>query len=454
MSIITLQRRLAEVGRIRIGEKRATSGGRSRPAKLDVFRLTSRDRQRLDAAAEVYGGKVREWGDEFECYTTASALDIALIPGQAVSQYMEHWGKFDEKAKQSPIVCLRRCDGVNELLSDSPCLCAVESGPDGERLCRPTTRLLVVLRRVPGMGAWRLDTHGWNAAQELVGSVGLLEQLTAAGRLVPARLRLEERKRNRRNGTVVKFAVPVVDVDVALDDVLAVPGGGGFGAVPIEGGARALPSAPDDGEPVQTITPARGLAAPPTPSVAEQLAMNENAAPKKRRAERIPPTDVEVMDGDAPMGAPEPNDADDPHEDSGGERRRPNLVAMACRDAGLDDAGRHALCHVISGGRTSSSAELTDDEEVRAKFEAELLKRGLETIDVSGDAPRIVPNGDAIGAARKSIAERLSRLDAAIYRDVWKRARLVKVENLQARHVPRAEQVLADLEATSTGEGQ
>ncbi len=43
--IIDLQRRLREVGRIRIGEKVATSNGRSRPSKLSTFRFTSRDRQ-------------------------------------------------------------------------------------------------------------------------------------------------------------------------------------------------------------------------------------------------------------------------------------------------------------------------------------------------------------------------------------------------------------------------
>ena len=41
MPIITVQRRLAEQGRIRLGQKVATSGGRTRPDKLDRFRFTS-----------------------------------------------------------------------------------------------------------------------------------------------------------------------------------------------------------------------------------------------------------------------------------------------------------------------------------------------------------------------------------------------------------------------------
>ena len=41
MAIVDLQRRLQEIGRIRIGQQ-VKSNGKSRPAKLDRFRLTSR----------------------------------------------------------------------------------------------------------------------------------------------------------------------------------------------------------------------------------------------------------------------------------------------------------------------------------------------------------------------------------------------------------------------------
>ena len=78
MSILTLQRRLRELGRIRTGVKVAASNGKSRPAKLETFRLTSASRGLLDAAAEIYGGDVRAWpeGDGWELVTKVDALDI------------------------------------------------------------------------------------------------------------------------------------------------------------------------------------------------------------------------------------------------------------------------------------------------------------------------------------------------------------------------------------------
>lgn len=237
MPIIDQQRSLVEVGRLRMGEKVATDGG-TRPAKLDKWRLTSRDRQRLEAAAAIYGGTVAEWGDEWELYTESNALDIAVVPGQALSQYMELWGQKHPKAHKgpNPVICLRRCDGQIDLKSDSPCICAAE---DSEA-CKPTTRLSVALIRVAGVGVWRLDTKGRNAARELLGVVELLEILAASRRPVPARLRLDPRTSKTERGTF-HFVVPVIDIDEGLDKVLASIGAADhFTPVPV----GELPPAP------------------------------------------------------------------------------------------------------------------------------------------------------------------------------------------------------------------
>ena len=56
MTIITLQRRLHEAGRIRLGEKVAMGAGKSLPSRLDSFRFTSQNEGAIKAIAAIYGG--------------------------------------------------------------------------------------------------------------------------------------------------------------------------------------------------------------------------------------------------------------------------------------------------------------------------------------------------------------------------------------------------------------
>ncbi len=214
MSPITaLRPRIREAGRIRIGEKVRTKSGKTAPAKLEVFRLTSPDEQAIRSAAELYGGEPRRWsgapiGEQWEVYTRARALPVLIPPtGMAFSQFFELWSGGG---------CQRRCDGAHEVISDSPCLCAAD--PE-ERECRPHTRLSVLLVDLEGLGMWRLDTQGWNAAEELAGTVQLIEAAQRGGRLLPARLGLEQRQAKRvKNGKAetLNFVVPTLDLSVGF----------------------------------------------------------------------------------------------------------------------------------------------------------------------------------------------------------------------------------------------
>ncbi len=198
---------MVQVGRIRLGTKDG-----KRPVKLDTWRLTSRDKVRLEAAAARFGGTVRPWAErqgEFELVTKVSDLPIMLLPGQTISQYMELWSGGG---------CKRRCDGDTESLTDGPCLCDSEN-PE----CKPHTRLNVMLPDVPGLGMWRLDSTGWNAARELAGTAEFLEHATARGVLVPARLRIDQRT-EVRDGQTKKYPVPVLDVDIRSLDAMQIAG--------------------------------------------------------------------------------------------------------------------------------------------------------------------------------------------------------------------------------------
>lgn len=232
MPIITLQRRSRELGRIRIGQVVQSGNGKTRPSKLDRFRLTSASKDLLDKVAALYGGTVAAWTPanggppQWEVVTDSTRLPV-LVPPQPVSQYYELWAGGG---------CQRRCDGERELLSDVPCLCS----PDpAERDCKPTTRLNVVLRDVEGIGVWRLESHGYYAATELP---EVAEFLARASGYVSAWLTLEERIVKRENQTR-RFMVPALEVDITPAQLLA--GGGGIAAV--EGGVRpvaALTAAP------------------------------------------------------------------------------------------------------------------------------------------------------------------------------------------------------------------
>lgn len=222
MPILTLQRRLREAGRIRIGQQVATSNGKRRPAKLDRFRLTSSDRTPLDAAAALYGGQVERWtdapiGEQWELITATNVMPVVVPPEQmAFSQWNELWSGGG---------CARRCDGVTEQLTDQSCVCVAED----DMQCKPTTRLSLILSDLPGLGVWRLETHGYYAATELAGTVEICAAAASHGQLLPAVLRLEQRqvKRIDEKGKPVtrNFAVPILDIPLRPTSLAGALGG-------------------------------------------------------------------------------------------------------------------------------------------------------------------------------------------------------------------------------------
>lgn len=266
MPIIELQRRLREIGRIRIGEQVPTSNGKTRPSKLASFRFTSRDRKVIDAAAEAFGGEVAPWespdGDQWEVKSTADEIACVVPPGDmAFSQWYELWSAGG---------CKRRCDGITEHITETACKCDPEA-----RECAIHTRISLLLTDLPGLGLWRLDTSGYYAAVELGGVVDLASSFTERGQMLPARLRLEQRsvKREGPDGKVQtrRFAVPTLDLDVhPLALVRA------SSDAPVLGVGATTPSF--------TPVPTAELSPAPVGTIAEQLA--EVDQPKARSTRR------------------------------------------------------------------------------------------------------------------------------------------------------------------------
>lgn len=217
MTILDLQRRLREVGRVRIGQQVVSQNGKRRPSKLDTFRLTSRDPRVIEAAASEWGGDVAPWDDapdgrQWQVVTSAVDLPCLVPPSDmAFSQSYEQWTAGG---------CRVRCDSRWDSVRDSACHCDPTN-----RECDIHTRLSVMLPDLPGVGVWRLDTQGYYAAVELGGVVELCLAQAGRGVMLPARLRLEQRsvKRPGRDGKpeTRRFAVPVLDVEMNLRDLMS-----------------------------------------------------------------------------------------------------------------------------------------------------------------------------------------------------------------------------------------
>lgn len=224
MPIIDLQRRMRQLGEIRLGHVVPTSNGKTRPAKLDKFRFTSPSRDILSAVAELYGGEVKPWTpanggpSEFEVYSTVNRLPVLIPPRDAVSQWYELYAGSK---------CQRRCDGVTEQKSDRPCMC----DPDN-RDCAMTTRVNVMLRDVPALGQWLLISKGYHAAVTLPPAAELLSQ---AGGYVAGWLGMEEKTAIVKD-QLARFKVPTLDVEITPAALMAGQ---------ITGGTQAVASGPE-----------------------------------------------------------------------------------------------------------------------------------------------------------------------------------------------------------------
>lgn len=392
MPIIALQRRHHQIGRIRIGVQvpvnGTTKGGKpkTRPVKLETFRLTSSDKRAIDAAAALYGGEAHPWEEQegqFEVITDTNELSIAIPPDGELSQWYELWSGGG---------CVRRCDGQWEQIGDQACVC----DPENERDCSPHTRLSVVLTDLPGMGMWRLDTQGWYAATELAGTINLLAAAADRGTFLPARLRLEQRQVKRPGQALRKFAVPVVDLDVPLLQVPALISGSARAAL---GPAPAVALAPNPETGELPAAPGRGLTPVPEtlmgPTVADQVKAAEE--PRSRSRESTPklpatgrrprPVAEAAAQEDTPFrpgGQEAPPAGDDA---SGPTMPFPQFFAMRCREVlggetvEMADRRRHDLIAAVTAGSKTRGHDLTLEEQHQALAWLDMIKDGTAVLE-------------------------------------------------------------------------
>ena len=340
--LVGLQRRFREIGRIRCGDQVVASSGKSRPNKLSAFRLTSEDQDALLQAAGLYGGEVRPWKDaptpnQFELYTDAVAFDV-LFPATDLgfSQYFEDW---------TAAVCQRRCDGVTDTVSESPCVC-----DPAERQCKPVTRLNVILAELQGIGTWRLQTTGYFAASEMGSLDELLKnRLPGTSSLLPARLMLTNRQTKKvgPDGKTIthQFLVPVLDV-------------------------KTTPGAMLSNERIQGVTPIQSET-PALPSVREQFEAAKEPQERPKRANStapLPSTGLRPRGASGDIGTEvldkttKPAQAKTEGGASQSSLRRLFAIVNGNKDIDSSDDGRKAWASTILGRTVASFNNLTSEE--------------------------------------------------------------------------------------------
>ncbi|MEV4287410.1 hypothetical protein AB0K40_18040 [Nonomuraea bangladeshensis] len=214
--IITLQRQARELGRLRTGYSVPNDDPtkRNRAVRSQTWIISSHAEHYVEAAAGIWGGSVEKWQPQgngavqWRVITEAVSLDAILPPGDPLSQSYELWSAGGAQ---------RRCDGMTESLSDSPCLCRAQWGEDfhekapRDRACKMTTRLNVILPEMPDIGAWRVETHSYHAANEIAAAVDVLKGSIGMDALIPVRLRIEQRTRVSQ-GKTKQFPVVAVEL--------------------------------------------------------------------------------------------------------------------------------------------------------------------------------------------------------------------------------------------------
>jgi len=255
---LAIQRQARKLGNIRLG----TKGAKGNPVKLDTFRLTSPAKGLIRQAADLYGGTVEAWDNQWEVITDTAELAV-YVPPQSVENlsWYELWSAGGLQ---------RRCDGQH-LNDGEPCQC----DPDN-RECAPTTRLAVMLPEIGDIGIWLLTSTGYYAAKELGFTVNLImKHMFDTGELLPATLTIDKREVKRPGQPAHQYTVPVLQLATRLTELVGIaPPKPTTGALSGESG---------------TATPE--VAAPPAPPVP--------ALPAE------PPHDIEDADELAPDNDPD-----------------------------------------------------------------------------------------------------------------------------------------------------
>lgn len=297
MPLLDIQRRGQQLGRIRLGQQVQASNGKMRPARLDTFRFTTQSKVAAEAIADLYGGDIKDWNNEYEVITNKAAIGVTVPPrDQVVSQWYEMWSKGG---------CARRCDSQTEQISGKPCLCPHADDPtdlaqveaaakerarlaamNPPQACKAVTRINLMLPDLPGLGVFRLDTHSYYAAVEIGDAAELMQAARDKGVFLPAVLRIDHRQRVEQ-GRTKKFPVPVLEVMATFRQIASgqLEAGGLTAQLPPPPGEQ--PRAITSGQPTPPPATTPALDAGEQPVSAQEIADRATAVTTREEVEAL-----------------------------------------------------------------------------------------------------------------------------------------------------------------------
>lgn len=220
---LMLPTRLPHRCEIRTGDQAPTRGGKTRPNRLEHFRITG-PKEICEAVADVYGGEPRPWEGAptpgaWEVYTNTDTLHVAVpinMPDVLDGPMWELWTAGGRVRRCDGQTCeTTRVEGDQAVTESVPCMC----NPD-EPECKATTRLRVIITTIPGVGTDRLVTHSIHAGMEIPGVLEFL-RLSGASGLVPAYLRIQTKTVKRTGQQTKTFPVVTLDPQVQTAALLA-----------------------------------------------------------------------------------------------------------------------------------------------------------------------------------------------------------------------------------------
>ena len=151
------------VGRFRAGHMIG-----KRPQSLHEWRVTSDDKEVVEAVTEIYGGTAQDWDNEkqpFEAFTDAKSLDIIV---ERIFSGMTLWGRAG---------AIHRCDGETITYPEEQAgqKCNMAGRPMSERKsaaqagtgCAPDVTVRFRLAANPELGVFEFKSGSWNLARDI-----------------------------------------------------------------------------------------------------------------------------------------------------------------------------------------------------------------------------------------------------------------------------------------------
>jgi hypothetical protein len=363
-----LASRWQEHGRIRIGIK--TANARAPMKSIDTFRFTSADIEAITQLAEIYGGTVMPWSEpkaspseQWQVITKADTIRVFVLPG-GLSIWYEQW---------SGAGIVRRCDGETCQVTaggpegseptETPCICRARS----QVVCKPKTRLNVILPEINLGGVWRLETGSWNAAHEMPAMEQLLGQIQASG-LLEGVLKVVK-KSQVKNGKKRNFVVP--QLSLAANALALAAGSGGLASLPAPTFGSLPPATEQNPLLAAASQGTTGLSFDLDDEIVDAELVDESPAPGdasgRGGASVHTPAEETTHDGQAADPGSPRLEGVGSAPSSGMTRRQTRMILTVKQAADVcqldEEVLRHALARKASGGKLWSSMKLDVDQQ-------------------------------------------------------------------------------------------